>query len=205
MKPRIRFRTPTVILAGLLILLDRSLLALMPFAAALCHEAGHLIVMRLFHVPIREIEITLFGAEIRTQPHTLSTLAAVAVYSAGAGANLLCAILVSLMPDAGQATQFFAASSFALAILNLLPIGSLDGGCILTALLHRLAPAGGRTIFAAIQAVALFFLWLAAVSLLLICGGNLSLYLFCVYMFWELYLRGRTDTAPEYFSYRTRV
>lgn len=186
--PRIIIRPTTLVLAGLLILLEGSLLAILPILAALCHELGHLAVMLALGVPVREIELTLFGAEIRTPPLGTGTAGTVAVYAAGAAANLLSAAVILLLPHRGFGAEFFAVCSLSLAALNLLPIRSLDGGCILEAALLRLAPTHTNAILDATSLVTLFMLWLAAVYIQLICGGNLSLMLFCMYLFVTLYV-----------------
>ncbi|MBQ8551190.1 MAG: site-2 protease family protein [Clostridia bacterium] len=187
-RPRIIIRPITAIFAGLLILLDGSMLALLPLLAALCHELGHLAVMLALGVPVREIELTLFGAEIRTPPLTTRTAGTVAVYAAGAAANLLSAAVIFLIPNRSFEAEFFAVCSISLAALNLLPIRSLDGGCILEAVVTRLAPPHMSAILDVVSFVSLFLLWLTAVYLLLICGGNLSLMLFCMYLFVTVFL-----------------
>ncbi len=187
--PRFIVRPITVIFVGLLILLDGSVLAILPLLAALCHELGHLVVMLALGAPVREIELTLFGAEIRTTPLGTRTGGTIAVYGAGAAVNLLSAAVILLLPHRSFEAEFFAACSLSLAVLNLLPIRSLDGGCILEAALLQLTPTHTTAILDAVSFVTLILLWLAAVYILLICGGNLSLMLFCMYLFVMLFLR----------------
>ena len=187
-KFRIAIKPPTVIFFVLLVLLDQSTLSLIPILAALCHEFGHVAMMCAVGMKVREVEITVFGAEIRTPPSEHGTLASVAVYAAGGAANIVSAIAVTLLPLKNTHTEFFAACSLCLAIINLLPIRSLDGGCILEAILIRLAPTCAYSAVSAVSAVVLMMLWLAAVYLLLVCGGNLSLMLFCMYLFAQLFL-----------------
>jgi len=185
---RIIVRAPTVILSVLLVLLDGSLIALIPLAAALCHEAGHLAAMQLLGVTVREIEITLFGAEIRSLPCAQSTLRQTVIFASGAAANLICALLL-LLPEHAPMLDFFAACSLVLAILNLLPIRTLDGGCIAEALLGRFVPAHADRIMDVLSAATLAILWLGAVYMLLFFGGNVSLMLFCLYLFVSLYFK----------------
>ena len=187
--PRITVRPPTVVFAALLILLDRSMLSILPFAAAFCHELGHIAVMMAFGVKVREIELTLFGAEIRTPSLLVDTVKAVAVWSAGAAANLFSAAVVSLFFKSTVEAQFFAACSLSLAAINLLPIRTLDGGCALEALLIRITPIHAYTIMSVVSAVTLLWLWLTAVYMLLRFGGSISLLLFCMYLFTSLYMK----------------
>lgn len=139
-------------------------------------------------ISIREIEITMFGADIRGMPRDTAPMRAAAVYAAGPMANLLCFAAVMLFAPS-MPRDFFAVSSLALAVLNFLPIGTLDGGNALLCLLKRIAPAHAASAAGMISAAALFFLWLTAGWMLLLCGGNVSLLLFCMYMFMELYLK----------------
>ena len=168
-------------------LTDRSALSLLSVAAALCHEAGHLLVMLLCGCEVREVEITMFGAEIRSLPAKTGWLGEIAILAAGGLANLIC-VPIALLFD-GKHAAFFAVCSAMLAVLNLLPVRTLDGGCILSLLLARLTPTHAETILTVVSSVTLGLLWLAAGYLLLMSGGNLSLYLFCVYMFVTLYMR----------------
>ena len=185
---KIRIRPPTVLFFALLILLDRSALSLIPIAAALCHELGHIIVMRAVKMDVYEVEITMFGAEIRTPTYRGGEFARAAVYAAGGAANIISAAIVWALGKGSVYAEFFVACSLALAFVNLLPIRSLDGGCILASLLAHLAPYHEHSIVSAVSAVTLSLLWLAAVYILLVCEGNLSLLVFCMYLFAEVFL-----------------
>ncbi len=172
----------------ILIALEGSALALVPFFAALCHEVGHLVTMLVLGVRVNEVELTLFGAEIRTLPMSVGCAAQVAVYASGAAANLVSSAAAFVAFGWTFGTSFFAACSVSLAALNLLPIRTLDGGCILEMLLSRFVPMHADVISDIISRITLFFLWLGAAYLLLVCEGNLSLMLFCVYLFVTLYI-----------------
>ena len=186
--PRIRISAHTAVFALTLFLLDRSLMSIVPLAAALCHELGHIAVMYAAGTEVNEIEITLLGAEIRSGMGSLSPIRGIAVYAAGGMANLLSAWAVSLFPDTVW-TEFFVGCSVVLAIFNFLPIRTLDGGCIAEELLTLALPKNGERFFSVLSAMTLALLWLIAVFLLLVADGNVSLLLFCVYMFYSLYFR----------------
>ncbi len=187
--PRLIINPATVIFFSLLILIDKSALSLLPLAAALCHELGHLAVMLMLGVPVQQVELTVFGADIRTAHMRVNPAAAAAIYAAGAGANFLSAAVVLCIHPTTIEAEFFALCSISLALLNLLPIRTLDGGCILEIVVSRIAPTHMGVIIDAISSVALFFLWITVVYLILVCGGNLSLMLFCLYLFVTLYLK----------------
>ncbi len=168
---------------GLLIILDKSLLSLLALSAALIHELGHLSVMLLLGVKVSEVEITFFGAEIRAKRLSHSTAANIAVFAAGAAANILSAVIVYSLPSPPFEALFFAGASISLAVINLLPIRTLDGGCITEAAIIAVMPQYAAVIIDIISSLTLGILWLTAVYLLLISGGNLSLMLFCMYLF----------------------
>lgn len=186
--PRIRISPYTVVFALTVLILDRSFMSLVPLAAALCHELGHIAVIYAIGTNVNEVEITLFGAEIRSGISNSPPFCNIAVYAAGGAANLLSAWAVSASFDS-VAAEFFVGCSVALALFNLLPIRTLDGGCIAEELLTLAFPRHGEGIFSVISAVTLALLWLFAVFLLLAAGGNISLLLFCVYMFYTLYFQ----------------
>lgn len=168
---------------------DRSALMLLPIAAALIHEAGHLIAMLILHCDIKELEITMFGAEIRAASNTSGLVASVIIFASGGAVNFLCAAAVAPYAQSSYPLQLFCACSLALAAVNLLPIKTLDGGCILEAVTAHFVPTHADAVINAVSAITLLFLWLAGVYLLLLCQGNLSVMLLCMYLFTSLYLK----------------
>ena len=186
--PRILLRPTALLPAAVLLLTDRTAMALLPPAAAVCHELGHLSAMLLFGIPVREIDITPLGAVIHTAPTAPDAVRDAVVHLSGPAVNLLCAAML-LLPGCTPGMQIFAVSSLALALFNLLPVRSLDGGCAAAILLASIAPAHAAIIAEALSAASLAALWLAAGYLLLLCGGNLSLLVICVFLFAELYLK----------------
>ncbi len=191
--PRIKIGAPTVAFIVLLIILDRSLLSLLALAAALIHELGHLAAMFLVGTKVTEIEMTVFGAEIRTRTMSQNSLENIVIFASGAAANLISALIVYTLPSASFEALFFGGASLSLAVVNLLPIRTLDGGCILEAVIVPLIPKYAPLILDIISLFTLGLLWLAAAYLLLIANGNLSLMLFCIYLFVTLFLRGEAE------------
>lgn len=183
--PRLRISPSSVIFLLTLFLFDGSGLSLIPPLAALCHELGHIAVIYALGQSVGEIELTLFGAEIRSAL-TSSAAKNIAVFAAGGAANLLSALVVHLL-SSSQGAALFVGCSVGLAILNFLPIRSLDGGAILYEVLCGLFQDRGERVFSVISAACLGILWLSAVFLVLRCSANLSLLLFCIYMFATLY------------------
>ena len=150
-------------------------LALILFAAAI-HEAGHLLMLRLFGVTPSAFHLSPVGAELLINRIGLSYGRELAAVLAGPAANLLFG--TALVVLAWKQDDFFSAAGahFVLAAFNLLPIRPLDGGRGLQILLSwRWGPdAGDRfcRIVGTATAVLLtaFLFWLMAAS-----GGNLWL------------------------------
>lgn len=116
------------------LLLDSGGFALCFLAAAALHESGHLAAMSLCGAPVRAVELTVGGMRLR-RGGTLGYRAELFVMLAGAGCNLLAALLLLLWGGVGA--QRFSAANLALAVFHLLPIGGLDGGTVLELLCVR--------------------------------------------------------------------
>lgn len=94
--------------------------------AAAIHEASHILVCKLFHAELQSFSLGLGGAELKAAfRNDRQELICVA---AGPLSNLLCVLLFFRAP-------YFAFFSLLLAIYNLLPLSSLDGGRLLFLLL----------------------------------------------------------------------
>lgn len=180
--PRVRVSANTLLLIAFLAIFDRGFTLLVPLLAALLHELGHIAVMLCCNIGIRRINLSLFGAEISgADIGSAGRAAQIAVYAAGAAANLVCGLVAECF-----GFGFFAGCSYALAAVNLLPIQTLDGGCIVAAMLSDCKY--GHIIIRLFSGLSLFLLWLAASYLLLLSGGNLSLLMLIVYLFVTIYL-----------------
>ena len=102
--------------------------------AALLHECGHLLALRLCRAEILTVRVGALGAEIKTMPLTQKQELLCA--AAGPAANLIfCAISLLL------GWRLFAMLHVALLLFNLLPVYPLDGGRMLRAFL---SPYGDR-------------------------------------------------------------
>ena len=185
---RVKIHPSSVVFALALMLLEGSAICLIPFAAALCHELGHIAAMLIFGIHANRFELTLFGAQIDTLPLGTDIFKAVTIYAAGPTANIICATVTAMLWQSPGST-LFCACSISLAVINLLPIRSLDGGGIAEAILSEITPLHAHVILNALSAATLFLLWLLAVYLLLLFDGNISLLLFCEYLFVTLFFQ----------------
>lgn len=105
------------------------------FFAALTHECGHLLMLRLFGIPVRGFRLTPAGAVLTADfaASGCSYRAEALVHIAGPAINLLSALLFSL-----TGCPAAAAAPLLLGIYNLLPVSCFDGGRLLHALLLSL-------------------------------------------------------------------
>ena len=130
--PKIRFDFLSLWMT-VVVCLDGSGDTLVTRCAAFLHELGHIAVMRINRVDIREIGITPYGFEIVPARRYRSFLAEISISLAGCAVNFLLAVLFF---RCGGIWQRFAIASATLGILNIMPVSCLDGGEALETLLN---------------------------------------------------------------------
>ena len=104
--------------------------ALLP--AALVHELGHMLALRLFRRKIVRVRIRAVGVELDYAPQAEGLGAAVCCLAGPVSGGLYALTAHAL---GGQFLQFSGAISLALSVFNCLPILPLDGGRTAAALL----------------------------------------------------------------------
>lgn len=106
------------------------LLTAIVLSAAALHELGHYAVLRIFGSPIRDIQLTVFGAEIETEMDTLSYPRTLLAILAGPMVNLFCGLILAMLTRQYSLPLGYvmAGAHLLLAGFNLLPIRPLDGG-----------------------------------------------------------------------------
>ncbi len=173
-----------------LLFIERSVWALLSFAAALIHELGHLAAARLLHIEMGKMTISGVGARLFLGSGLLSYRDEALIAAAGPTANLLSfACLFPFLrwwPSADR-LLFFAAASLFLALVNLLPLRGFDGGRVLNAVLSSFVGEdfAGR-ILGPINAVCTVFVWCGASSLCLVSNGNLSLLILSAFLIFRI-------------------
>ena len=151
---------------------------LLSLLAAVIHEAGHFLALLFCGVGLRDISFSPAGFTI-THGETLSFAKENICLLAGIFMNLLFAPFGLLV---GQ--PVFSAANLTLALLNILPIASFDGGRLLKNLLSLfLDPYPVSLLCAFLHWLFLFLLWAFGIFLLLFTGYNYSLFLTVICLF----------------------
>lgn len=123
---RIRVSPGFLVLASLLLFLDREGAAPAVLAAWLLHEGGHLLLLYGTGGRVRRAELTLGGVRIETEKgRRLSYGGELISVLAGPGINLALALGCARL---GERWYLFAGVNLALGVFNLLPVPGLDGG-----------------------------------------------------------------------------
>ena len=164
-----------------LICRDREWLAVL--LAAVLHEGGHWLAARLCGVRIVGFRVGLSGARMALDG-LLSYKKEFLIAAGGPLANFVCAWFVCWMGEAvGEGRELFFYASLGLGILNMLPVGSLDGGRMISAVIGRfLAPDWAAKVVGATTAICLGSLWLLTVYGLLCGAPMVSLSVFFLYL-----------------------
>ena len=188
-KPLMKFSFPTFLFFVLLVAFGRNFLLFIPFAAALLHELGHLIVMLICNQSVREITILPFGIDIKKSHSISSYKADIVVSAAGIMVNSIMIALCNILPESA-AVELFKQSNAVLLLINILPIKTLDGGQILEKiLLLFLAPNTVEKIIGFCSFVCIIIVGSVAIWVLFYSGYNFTLLFMCMYLFAGVFLK----------------
>lgn len=147
--PRLHLRMNLLALPAfaLMFWLEGGLPAALLLLAALFHEFGHFAALRVYGIPVRRVDLEPMGAQIVYDDALCPLRASAWIAVSGALVNLVVCATVSLLLALGffgtyrLPLLFFALANGFLALLNLLPWETLDGGkLLLSVLLLRLPP-----------------------------------------------------------------
>lgn len=154
--------------------------------AAAFHELAHTAAIVACGKSVKRIKIRPVGFTIEMSERLLTYNEEIIINLAGPFAN---ALLFLIFRTSGGYPELFALVNMALFSINMLPVGMLDGGKILRAvLMKKLRYETACRICDTISLIFTILLWLAAVYLLLVTGSNISLYLAAVWLFRKLFL-----------------
>ena len=179
--------SPTLLLFLCLLSKDGGLVLLATVMAALFHECGHLLASVFCKIPLRLMEIDLFGARLYPKGFISSYKKELSLAAAGPLFSILLGLL--LIPRHSALALATQSATFSLAFFNLLPIADFDGGRMLRTTLALALPEDmAERILAICSYVSLFLLFSLSACMLLKYGQNLALTVLCVSLFAKIFL-----------------
>lgn len=183
--PKLYIGYETIAAMTAVLLLDRDNRVIFCFLAALLHELGHLLMMVLCGVSVREIRLRLFDVLIKAD-EAPSVRADVLITLGGVAVNFLFAVL--LCPVGMK----YALPHLALGVFNLLPVMSLDGGHLLAIILDRRFAPRTTAITLTITTFVLSVPLMTAGLYVLFSGScNYSLLIISIYLIVLLFMKNR--------------
>ena len=159
--------------------------------SALVHECGHILAAHVLNISIEALHISILGARLKLSDPLLSYEKEWWLCAFGPLFSFLLAAFALFLHGIYQNEEFFrllSITSYALGMINLLPIGWLDGGRMFRALC--LTIFSHRTANALLQCFSLIFLlllWMTSVYLLIRVGNSLKLFIFSFSLFFRFF------------------
>lgn len=179
---------------------DRTGLCLVLLLAATVHEIGHLTAARIRNVPVSALRIELLGARIETGGGLLSYGSEWLLAAAGPVASFAGAAIAVPFRNGSEFAARFCAVSLLLGTLNLLPVGTFDGGRMAQCAFAKFFGASvSHRVCRALSFGTLFLLWSISVYLLLRVGSGISWLGFSVSLF-NRFFEEKTSVFGNAFS-----
>ena len=158
---------------------------------AILHEIGHLIAAYACRVRVSEMSVTVMGARM-TLEGCYSYTKEFVISLCGPLINIICVCVYIVYIKYNGITEEsndFLNASLSLAITNLLPIKSFDGGRMLQCLLLRkIETTFTNRIISGTSFFTLFTLWCTSVYFLLRYNLTLSVFVFSVSLFANIFI-----------------
>ena len=158
----------------------------------LCHECAHLLAASILGVKVKDVRLNLFGARIELVDMLSSYISEFIIAASGPAMNILLAFLGMIFMKDSQSYRenFFTCVNLSLALVNLLPISTLDGGRMLyTATSYIFGADRAQLILHYTSMVMIVFLWGISVVLWFCFEQNISLLVFCLYLFYSIVIK----------------
>lgn len=160
-----------LVLLAWLFFLDRDNMLFYGLVACFLHEMGHYVTILAFGGKVNWVRLTVVGAEM-DMPTYFSYEKEWICALAGPLSNIFLALILTKL----DINPFFAGINITLAMVNLLPLGTLDGGRGLSAILKEVL---SLTTVEKLQRVIDFvcsFLVLVVGFLIFLEGGTITLF-----------------------------
>lgn len=161
--------------------------------AAVLHESGHMLAALLLGIPLRSLDIGMFGASLKVRGTLISYPKEFLLCAAGPAMNILSAAAVCIFSEFrgyySECGEWFASVSLMLGILNLMPAEGFDGGRMLAVVISSLfGPRASAKILSFTTFSSILLLWMLSVYLLIRYGTSLSLFIFTLSLFYRLFV-----------------
>ena len=185
--------TPGAIFMLIALVADRSPMLPTTILAALFHDLGHLLAAKALRIPLRLLELDLFGARLYPLKEIPDYRAEGLLAAAGPLASLLLWGLA--VPVTGAFGSCLRLSTLSLALFNLMPISGFDGGRVLFSLLATATNEHtAQRVLEISSYLSLLLLFSVSACMLLRYGQQLSLAILSASLFAEVFLpkNGRT-------------
>ncbi len=166
-------------------LIERSVLPVYVVISALIHEIGHLVSMKALKYPPASFEIQPVGFKIVRQNAYGGYISDMIVAASGPLVNLLAVLVVYIfaLVSRTDTAAFIIAVNLSLFAMNIIPVGILDGGRILYALLaHFFGIRAADSITPKVSVAFSIALVLVGIITFSINGYNFSLLLIGIYL-----------------------
>lgn len=175
-KTRININFLFVAMLSLLSLLDKSGCLFLSFLFSLLHEAGHMAAVAACKGEIREISFYPFGIAMKLRKNCcFSRMQEFFVLFAGCAVNLLCAAIFWFSKPALYINM-------GIFLFNILPVGCLDGGRILSLFLHGCFSEKEADMIHNAVSFAVLLPLSAAAFYITVRSGQFTLLLCCAYL-----------------------
>ena len=158
---------------------------------AILHEGGHFVAAYARGIKVREMNVTIMGARI-TLAGCYSYIDEFIISLCGPLVNLVSVYIANMCIRSYTDTTVlydFLNASLSLAITNLLPIKSFDGGRMIQCILSNIFDSSVvNSIISVTSFIALFSVWCISVYFLLRLNSSLSVFVFSISMFANIFI-----------------
>ncbi len=183
---------PALIFAFMLIFQPAGIV-LPSLGAAVLHESGHMLAAFFLGIPLRSLDIGMFGASLKVRGSLISYPKEFLLCAAGPAMNFLSAVLVCAFSEHrgyySECGEWFASVSMMLGVLNLMPAEGFDGGRMLSvAVSSAFGPRAAARVISLTSFLSIVSLWMLSVYLLIRYGTSLSLFIFTLSLFYRLFI-----------------
>lgn len=173
----------SVALMSLVLVLDKTGNIAMCFLCAVLHECGHIIAMRCFGIVPKSIKLRLFDIVINADSDK-AFVSDLVITLCGPFVNILLAVVFFFI------NKQLAFVNLYIALFNLLPVETFDGGRALSLILSRkFSPKTVRTVLKALTFILLVPIFLLGIFVLLYSKYNYSLLLISLYLLAILFIK----------------